>query len=231
MLYSKNAKNTNYIINETDIAFSNEIPILLFKLDDSGIPKDLEFILISARKVLAYPDSKKQLKSLIKEASDIIGEPIDNVKLDSKSVNTIEKSNPKRNEHLMKKAIMAAIPIAIALILIYLFVIAPMGQNTTPDGIFIMNITDVDVAASDGGYKYTLYGESYNLPSDPERYIMNIRFLDKNDNMVYEVNRTADEFNSGIIWSGDLKDDSTTHIALKLTDLEDKIYSEQNYKI
>ena len=60
---------------------------------------------------------------------------------------------------------------------------------------------------------------------------MNFKFFDKNDKMVYEVNSTADEFKSGIMWSGDLKTNNVTYIGFKLTDINNKILSKQNYTI
>ena len=231
LVYSKNGKNTNYIINETDIAFSKEIPIILFKLDETSIPKDLEFILISKKKIVAYPHSKRQLKTLVKETSEIIDKPIDNIELNSKSVKTIERSNPKRKENNIKKAIGAAALIAAVLILIYLFVIVPTGQNITDSGVFSMDVTHVEVDELAKGNKYTIYGESYNLPSDSDRYFMNLQFFDDKDNVVYEVNSTADEFKSGIIWSGDIDKGDIKHIGFKLTDMDNKILSQEDYNL
>lgn len=231
LILSEHSKDMNYVITETDIAFSRNVPILVFTIDKAKIKGNLEFILGTQKKIPSFPNTKKQLEKLVKETSKIIDKPLDKVKLNSKCVKAIDKYNPSRNENLIKKAIAVAIPIAIALILIYFFVIVPTGQNTTEDGIFSMNISDVDVTPSNGAYKYTILGESYNLPSDSENYFMNIRFLDENDNMVYEVNSTADEFKSGIIWSGEIQNDSASHIGFKLTDMNEKVLSEEDYKI
>ena len=130
-----------------------------------------------------------------------------------------------------KKFIKIAIPIAVVLILVYFFVIIPTGQHTTEDGVFAMNITTVDVAPSNGAYKYTVYGESYNMPSDSQKYLMNIRFFDEKDNMLFEINSTADEFKSGIIGTCELDKNNITHIGFKLMDLNDKEISKQDYVI
>lgn len=109
----------------------------------------------------------------------------------------------------------------------YLFVILPAGQNTTSDGVFAMNMTNVEANAN----HYIVHGESYNLPSDSEKYFMNIKFFDKNDAMVFEVNSTADEFKKGIIWQGDLPSNNVTHVGFKLIDLNNKVLSQNNYTI
>lgn len=227
LIFSDNSKNTNYVITETDIAFSSGIPILVFDIDNSKLDGNLEFILENQNILPSFSDSKKQLKALVKETSDIIEKPVGNVKINSKSVQTFEIINPRKRENNFKKIIKIAVPVAIVLILIYLFVVVPSGQHTTENGVFSMNVTDVDV----NGLKYTVHGESYNMPGDSERYVMNLKFFDKEDNLVYEVNSTADEFKSGIIWQGDLHNDNVTHIGFKLTDLSGNLFSEEDYVV
>jgi hypothetical protein len=69
------------------------------------------------------------------------------------------------------------------------------------------------------------------MPSDSTKYFMNVKFFDKEDNVVFEVNSTADEFKSGIIWQGDLPSDNATHIGFKLTDYKGNELSKQDYVI
>lgn len=223
LIFSENSKDTNFVITETDIAFSRNIPIIILNIDDSKIKGNLEFILETQTKINSFPNSKNQLETLVRKTSEIISKPIDSVKIDTASARIFEKENT------IKKYIKIAIPIVIALVIIYFVVIVPTGQKTTSDGIFAMNITQVDVSESDGNFKYIVRGESYNMPSDSERYFMNIKFFDKTDNMVYEINSTADEFKSGIICTGNLKNNNVTHIGFKLTDINNKVLSTQNY--
>ena len=227
LLLGKSSNDTNYIMTELDIAFSNEIPIIVFDIDEGKSSKKLEFLIRTQKVIPSYPNSKKQLEKLVKETSDIVKKPVDKVKIDSKTVNAFEQINPKRKENKIKKYIAIAIPIVAALILIYFFVIIPTGQNTTPDGIFAMNMTKIEV----NGNQYAVYGESYNMPSNPEKYIMNIRFYDKDNNNVFEVNSTADEFKKGIIWQGDLTTNNATHAEFKLIDLNNKVISQNDYVI
>ena len=227
LLLGKSSNDTNYIMTELDIAFSNEIPIIVFDIDEGKSSKKLEFLIRTQKVIPSYPNSKKQLEKLVKETSDIVKKPVDKVKIDSKTVDAFEQINPKRKENKIKKYIAIAIPIVAALILIYFFVIIPTGQNTTSDGIFAMNMTKIEV----NGNQYAVYGESYNMPSNPEKYIMNIRFYDKDNNNVFEVNSTADEFKKGIIWQGDLTTNNATHAEFKLIDLNNKVISQNDYVI
>lgn len=227
LILDKKSKETNYILTELDIAFSGEIPIVIFNLDDEKLSKKLEFLIRTQKVINSFPNTKSQLKTLVRETSKTAGKPVQDVKIDSSTIRSFEDLNPKRNENRIKKYVAVAIPLAAIVILAYLFVILPAGQNTTSDGVFAMNMTNVEANAN----HYIVHGESYNLPSDSEKYFMNIKFFDKNDAMVFEVNSTADEFKKGIIWQGDLPSNNVTHVGFKLIDLNNKVLSQNNYTI
>ncbi len=231
LLLSNNSKATNYVITETDIAFSRNIPIIAFIIEDLKLDRNLEFILENREKIPSFPNTKRQLETLVRKTSKTIGKPRDKVRVDSRSAGVFEKINPNRTQNSVKKYLKIIIPVAVIIVLVYLFVIVPTGQKTTDDGVFAMNITNVDVAPSNGAYKYTVYGESYNMPSDSQKYLMNIRFFDEKDNMLFEINSTADEFKSGIIGTCELDKNNITHIGFKLMDLNDKEISKQDYVI
>lgn len=226
-ILGENSKDTNYILTELDIAFSGEVPIVVFNIDDSKQSKKLEFLLRTQTTINSFPNTKKQLETLVKKTSEIVGKPATSVKIDSSTIDAFERINPKRQENKIKKYIALAIPLAAIVILIYFFVILPAGQNTTSDGVFSMNMTKIEVK----GTHYSVYGESYNLPSDSKNYLMNIKFYDKNNKNVFEVNSTADEFKQGIIWQGDLPTGNVTHVEFKLIDLNNKVLSQNNYTI
>lgn len=227
LIFGENAKETNYVLTELDIAFSSEIPIIVFNIDEVKSTQKLEFLLRTQTIIQSYPKTKRQLKKLVNKTSEIVQKPVKNVEISRETIEAFEAINPKKKENSIKKYIAIAIPIAAIVILIYLFVIVPTGQNTTADGVIAMNMTDVQVK----GNNYAVYGQSYNLPKDSQNYIMNIRFYDKNNNNVFEVNSTADEFRQGIIWQGDLPTNNVTHVGFKLTDLNNKVLSHNDYVI
>lgn len=227
LILSESSQKRNYTITEADIAFSRNIPILVYKVDEAKVAGNLGFILENQTMINSYPNSRKQLERLVEKTFEIMKKPKNNVKVDSGSVEVFEAINPKKGENRVKKILAVAVPAAVIVILIYLFAIVPMGQNTTGDGVFSMNMTEVKVANT----HYAVYGESYNLPSDADKYLMNIRFFDKNDYMVFEVNSTADEFKHGIMWQGDLPTDNVTHVDFKLIDLNNNVLSRGEYKI
>lgn len=231
LVYSKNSKDTNYVITETDIAFSRNIPILVFNLDGFKISRNLEFILETQPILYSFPSPKRQMETLVRKASDIAGKPVDDVKIGSGYLKAFGKINPNRNEDTFKSFIKIAVPIVVVFILVYLFIIIPIGQHSTEDGVFSMNVTDVDVSGSGSNYKYIVHGESFNSPVDTVNYIMNIKFLDKDGKLLFEINSTADEFKSGVIGSCELDNNNVDHVDFKLTDLNGKVFSKVKYVI
>lgn len=231
LLYSKNSRDKNFVVTETDIAFSRNVPIILVNIDNSKLAGNLEFIMETQTKINPIADSKRQLENIVEKTLKTIGKPTKSIKIDKKAVREFDKSNPHRQTNLLKKYVKIAVPIIAALVLIYFLVILPAGQNTTDDGVFSMKVTGVEITETDGAYHYEVQGESYNMPSDSQMYFMNIKFFDNEDNEIFEVNSTADEFKYGKICSCTLEENNITHIGFKLTDLKENVLSEQVYEI
>lgn len=225
-ILTKNSKNTNYVITETDIAFSREVPILIFNIDDTRLRGNLEFILQNPTELNAFPDCKTQLEAMLRKISN---KRVLSPQIDSEYLGVFEKRNPRRMQNIIRKYARIAVPVLLVLLFIYFVIVLPTGQMTSDDGVFAMNITHVDVTPSGSDFKYVVHGESYNLPSDKEKYFMNIKFFDERDTLVYEINSTADEFKSGIICAGYLKSDNVTHIGFSLADLDDNELCRQDY--
>lgn len=231
LIYTENSKDRNFVVTEADIAFSKNVPIVLVNIDDSKLEHNLEFIMETQTRIDAIPDSKRHLEIIVEKTSKIIGKASSGIRIDKKAAGIFEKYNPYRRRNILMKIAKIAVPILVALILIYFLVILPAGQNTTDDGVFSMKVTGVEITESEGAYRYEVRGESFNMPSDSQMYFMNIKFLDKDDNLAYEVNSTADEFKYGAICSCTLKEKNITHIGFKLTDMNGKVLSKEVYEI
>ncbi|WP_298500905.1 toll/interleukin-1 receptor domain-containing protein [uncultured Methanobrevibacter sp.] len=73
LVYSKDAKNSNFVTTEIDIAFSDSIPILIFSIDDSTIEGKLQFYLKDKPKIDAYPDASDFYDELALDVSQLLG--------------------------------------------------------------------------------------------------------------------------------------------------------------
>lgn len=245
LIHSGHANEDANFIEDAGIAFSKGIPIILFKLDESKLDDHFEYYVSQPYRINSFANTRNQLEILIRYACAIIesrkmqrkiddedisetaGKLDMKVKLRYRHVRAVDATNPYKKEKNIRKYAAIAAAIVIALVLVDLFITMPTGQHTTDDGVFSIDLTGVDV----DGLKYTLHGESYNLPSDSHRYFMNINFLDENDNTVFNVNSTADEFRHGIIWKGEISADNVTHIDFRLIDMSGDVLSDEDYVI
>lgn len=225
LLYSDNSKNCNHVLTDVDIAFSGGIPILVFNIDDSNKKGDLEFFLANKKFISAFPKPNDQLDLLVRETSNIINKPCIEVEVSPKIYKLFERKNN------LLKYVKIAIPIMVILVLIFYFIVLPMGQYTTDDGVFSMNITNVDVKEVDGKYFYTVFGEAYNMPQNSTKYFMKTQYFDSKNNMVYGINSSADEFKSGIIASFNVPQNNITHISFRLVDINDNLICEDEYDL
>lgn len=227
VVYSKHSKKSDYVVTDIDIAFGSNIPIIAFNIDNSNQKGELEFFLKNKHWLSAFPNPTQQFETLIKDTSNFLGNPIDEPKVTPNAIRELDKIKPETTTEKVLKYLKIGVPIAIVLILIYLFVIHPMGQHTTDDGSFTMNITNVEVHEVNGKYVYTVFGKSYNMPDDSIKYIMKTSFRDKDNNEVYSTNATANEFSKGIISYAEVDEKNITNITFKLVDLNNKVICEE----
>lgn len=78
LVYSMYSKNSSFVNTEIDIAFSSNIPILVFKIDNSNKNSNLEFYLKDKHWLDAYPNPTHEFKNLIIDTSKMLGRPISN---------------------------------------------------------------------------------------------------------------------------------------------------------
>lgn len=231
LVYSKHSKMSHIVVTEIDIAFANNVSIIVFNIDNSNKKGELEFFLKNKHWLSAFPNPTEQFESLIKDTSNFLGQPIENPKVTPNDTDVFDRIKPPGKNEKLLKYLKIGIPIIIILILVYLFVIHPMGQHTTDDGKFTMNMTKVEVNEINGKYIYTVFGESYNMPDDSIRYIMKTSFLDKNNKEVSTLNATANEFSKGIIGYAEVDEKNITNITFKLVDLNNNVICENYYEM
>jgi hypothetical protein len=230
LVYSKNSRNNNYVTSEIDLAFTHKIPILVFFIDESTQEGELEFFMKNKPQLSAYPNPNVQLKLLVRKTAELIGKGIDNPSVGEDEVRLFEKMRPKPQGQRIKRFAAVAILIIAVLAVVYLVFIVPAGHHTTDDGTFSMRMTDVSVRENDGKYRYRIFGESYNMPSDSKNYIMKTRCYDVEGNLVYSENSTADEFSHGLICYFDKEKKNITDITFELVDLNNNVISNDSYR-
>ena len=76
LIFSDHSKNSNFVNSEVDIAFTENKPILVFKIDESKLDGSLEFFLNNKHWLDAYPNPEVQFGKLVKDTSKLLGKPI-----------------------------------------------------------------------------------------------------------------------------------------------------------
>lgn len=89
LVFSTNSQGSQFVNNEINIAFSNNKPILSFKIDESMPQGELEYFLKVNHWLEAYPQPETVFETLVKDASRLVGD---------------EKSNPVIDRNVMEKA-------------------------------------------------------------------------------------------------------------------------------
>lgn len=72
LVYSEDAKKSNYVTTEIDIAFSSNIPILIFRIDDATIEGKLGFYLKDKPTIVATENPKEKFSNLIVDVKNIL---------------------------------------------------------------------------------------------------------------------------------------------------------------
>jgi hypothetical protein len=89
LVFSSSSQESQFVNNEVKIAFSNNKPILSFKIDESMPQKELEYYLKINHWLEAYPNPDEKFSTLVRDASRLIGD---------------EKTNPIVDSDVMEKA-------------------------------------------------------------------------------------------------------------------------------
>lgn len=87
LIFSNYSKNSNYVNTEVDIAFTDEIPILVFKIDESKLDGGLEFFLSNKHWLDAYPNPEVKFENLIRDTSKLLGKPINKPIVNESKIN------------------------------------------------------------------------------------------------------------------------------------------------
>lgn len=105
LILSENTNNSRYVKNELPTAFSSEVPIITFKIDDCDIEDYFEFFISLKDSIDAYPNYKDGLEYLLKRSSMLAGKPLENLSKKHGSLfSKLKKSvKPKTPKHITLK--------------------------------------------------------------------------------------------------------------------------------
>ena len=89
LVFSENAKASNYVNTEVDIAFTNNVPIIVFKIDDSRLDGGLEFFLENKHWLDAHPNPAQEFRQLVLDVSKLLDMPVKDPIISDDVVNSV----------------------------------------------------------------------------------------------------------------------------------------------
>lgn len=95
LILSNHANDSVHVKNEVQIAFSNKIPIVTFKIDNCNLEEYFEFFISLKYSIDAYPHYKNEFKYLLNISSKLIGKSL----TDSKQKKSIFSKLKKRKSN------------------------------------------------------------------------------------------------------------------------------------
>ena len=98
LVFSENAKQSNYVNTEVDLAFSSNKPILVFKIDNSKLDGGLEFFLENKHWLDAYPNPGPEFRNLVIDVSKLLDKPITDPIINKQTVNIVNTYSIDENE-------------------------------------------------------------------------------------------------------------------------------------
>ena len=120
VVYSTNAKDSNQVYSDSNIAFGEEIPICVFNIDNSKLSGGLEFYLNSAKHWLdIFPKPEYEFRELIMDVAIILDKPIEDPLISAYVKNFIDNLDIEDEEKKKRRIILLLIfTIFVPLILI-----------------------------------------------------------------------------------------------------------------
>ena len=211
LLYSKNSKNSNYVNNEVNRAFSQKKPILVFQIDDSKLEGSLEFFLRNKPWIKAYPNPEDKFDELVVDTRKL-------VKSQSGIVHFIK-------EH--KTPVIVGVIVAILIVGVLGFMISNGGPGTTNapqlnPGDLKLKITDFhvdDVRKQDTDWNYSYFVGGTISPAPDGGCIIVADFYDKTGELVETVEtpfEDAQKVSSGFLLGSTVSDKND----IKLVDVQ-----------
>lgn len=132
LVFSENAKESNFVNVEVDIGSSLNLPMVVYNIDDSKLDGNLEDLLKEKHWLDAYPNPTSEFETLIKDTSKLLNKPIDkpvitpNIKISNSEDAEKNKINKKR---IILIALIPILIVIIAIIIKFFELVLNLGSD------------------------------------------------------------------------------------------------------
>ncbi|MEE1129953.1 MAG: toll/interleukin-1 receptor domain-containing protein [Methanobrevibacter sp.] len=227
LIYSKYSKDSNIVNTEADLAFGSDVPVLIYKIDDTEFGGGFPFFIDDNRVIDAHENVESKFDELISILSVLVKQQKDK----KRSLSYIIKKH--------KKPIVIAIAlivVVIAGIFAYMnFVQHAEDENTVPlnPGDVKINVTDFhvdDVRKKGYSWNYSYFVGGIISPEPVGKYVVSCDFYDKTGNLVNTTETEISDIqrvNDGYLLGSDVSGTKDiTRVEVNLLDAKNRVIAQ-----
>lgn len=237
LVYSNSSKKSNFVNTEIDMAFSYNLPILVFNIDNSNLDGSLEFFLTGEHWLDAYPNPSVEFENLIKDSCKLLEKPIPSSIITSEKSLKEEKTKhtPKKDLYFLKKYKLPIISIGI---LLFISIIGFSLMETNNSG-FTIQITNVSYSNDSGeydsfNYSYIINGIILYNQDNITGYTIQSEFYDGSGKLLDTDNKNLFEVPTGQtnnLGGGFTANNNVTKAIVKIKDNNNQTICTEEYPI
>lgn len=244
LVFSESSQNSPYVNNEIDTAFSNNKPILSFKIDEFMPEKRMEFFLRNNHWLEAYPEPEKVFETLVHDVKLLCEEEENKPQIPKPEKHKEKRTAEQHNEGALSKYKLpiAALALIIVVGLVGMFAMGNTSDVVSEDTGFEIEISNVTVEESEPGtiesniwkYSYDVYGTVNYDQDDVSDYKVEAKFCDASNGIVESDDKILEKIDKGTeesLCSVTTKDDSIKKVVAEIVDGNGKSVAQAEYSI
>lgn len=248
LVFSESSQNSPYVNNEIDTAFSNNKPILSFKIDEFMPENRMEFFLRNNHWLEAYPEPEKVFETLVHDVKLLCEEEENKTPDPGDEKPEKQRRTPDPQPHnggsiSKTKLAIGAVVLILAVALVGMFA---MGNTTSDvaseDTGFDIKISNVTIEESEPGsiesniwkYSYDVYGSVNYEQDNISGYEVQVKFYDASNSMVESDKAMLERIDKGSdesLCSVTTKEDSITKVVAEIVDSGGKSLAQSEYSL
>lgn len=234
LIFSKNSQESVFVNNEIDTAFSNNKPIISYKIDETLPANKMGFFLKNKHWLDAYPNPEEHYQTLITDASRLCDEtPIEEMEESYEDIDeefddsylSIQDDSDSSASGFNKYKIPIIVGIAVILIAI-IGVVALGGLDNNDSGssngisIDYIGVYEDNDSKYSWDYSYIVFGSIASDLSNSSKDIIHTDFYDESGNVVLSNDTKIKDFDGSTLGIGFTDKENIVKVSVQLQDSE-----------
>ena len=235
LIFSKNSQESVFVNNEIDTAFSNNKPIISYKIDETLPENKMGFFLKNKHWLDAYPNPEEHFQTLITDASRLCDEaPIEELDetyedIDEETDEEFDDSDLSIQDSSASGFNKYKIPIIVGIAIILIAIVGivafgGLGNNgsNSSNGIAIdyIGVYADNNSQYSWDYSYIVFGSMASDLSNSSKDVIHTDFYDESGNVVLSNDTKIKDFDGSTLGMGFYDKDNIVKVSVQLQDSE-----------